>query len=134
MEDTIINQLEVAPHSVVLQAASDFAKTLAETSQYKAFESATELLRADTQAQETANAYQLKHQSLRGVIMLNAVNKEDRDELEQLKDSYLKRSSVIQYNQAQSNLIVLCQEVGDILSQSIGFDFPAAGKKGGGCC
>ena len=44
MNDYELNELELAPASVVKQAARDFAATLAETPQFKAYEEAADRL------------------------------------------------------------------------------------------
>jgi len=133
MEDMVLNQLEVAPALTVLQAARDFAAALVETPQYQAFEQASEQVRTDTHAQNVVQAYQAKQRSLQGVMMLNALGKEDQEELEHLREQFLTQPSVVEYNQAQAALVAMCQASGDLLSQSIGLDFAAACKTGG-CC
>ena len=50
MSDKAINDIEVAPTSVVKQSARNFASVLAETSQFKTFEQAAERFRQDQAA------------------------------------------------------------------------------------
>lgn len=42
MDDTVFEDIEVAPHSVVLVAARELAASLADTPQFKAFEQVAE--------------------------------------------------------------------------------------------
>ena len=53
--------------------------------QFKAFEQAYDALTHDTAAQQTIAAYQAKVESLRALLMLNAVSESERAELEQLQ-------------------------------------------------
>jgi len=132
MTDLVLNDLELAPPSVVRQAARDFAIALAETPQFKAFEQASERLRHDQAAQRAIEAYQAKQQSLQMLLMLNAVGREDQAELERLRQAFLAEPSVAAYLQAQADFAALCQAAADLLSRHIGLSFTAA--CGPGCC
>jgi AICAR transformylase/IMP cyclohydrolase PurH len=57
MGDKAINDIEVAPTSVVKQSARNFASVLVETSQFKSFEQAAERFRQDRAAQQTMKAF-----------------------------------------------------------------------------
>ena len=83
MNNYAMNDLELAPASVVKQAARDFAATLAETSQFKAYEEAADRLNQDTEAQRAIAAFEAKQQSLQALLMLNAVSEADQAELRQ---------------------------------------------------
>jgi cell fate (sporulation/competence/biofilm development) regulator YlbF (YheA/YmcA/DUF963 family) len=132
MTNLTLNELEVALPSVVLQAARDFAGALAETPQFQAFEEAAERLRRDEAAQRTMGAYQAKQQSLRMMLMLNAVSAEEGAELERLRQAFLAAPAVAAYLQAQEDLTAISQAAADLLSQHIGLSFAAA--CGPGCC
>jgi cell fate (sporulation/competence/biofilm development) regulator YlbF (YheA/YmcA/DUF963 family) len=58
MSDGVLNDLELAPASVVKQAARDFAATLAETPQFKAYEAAADRLNQDSEAQRAIEAFE----------------------------------------------------------------------------
>ena len=60
MNDVLVNELELAPASVVKQAARDFAATLAETPQFKAYEAAADRLNQDAEAQQAIEAFETK--------------------------------------------------------------------------
>jgi cell fate (sporulation/competence/biofilm development) regulator YlbF (YheA/YmcA/DUF963 family) len=126
MEDTTINTLEIAPVSVVKQAAHDFAAALAESQQFKDFEQTAYRFRRDEDAQKDMQAYREKQQELRPLIQRNAVPPTAQAELEHLHDAWLAHPSVLEYLEAQAELVGLCQSLGDLLSEMVGFDFPAA--------
>lgn len=126
------NQLEVAPQSAVRAAARDFATALAETPEFRAFEQAYERLSQDTGAQQALAVYQTKVESLRALLMLNAVSDAERAELEQLKHDYLSRATVLAYAAADAELTALCQATAGMISAAIGLNYAAA--CGVSCC
>ncbi len=128
------NELEVASKEVVMHAAEQFARVFVETPQYQAFEKSFNTYRQDRAAQSALQAFQQKQSSLKGLLMLNAVSDEDRLALQNLHDTFYQQPSVMQYAQAQVDLIAMSQEIGDILSKSIGLDFGSACRATGGCC
>ena len=132
MDDTVSEDIEIASPSVVKQAARDFAAALAETPQFKSFEQADYAFRQDQAAQQAMQAYQQKQQSLRAMLMLNALNVEQRDELERLQSAFISQPVVQEYFTAQADLATLCQALGDALSESIGLNYVAA--CGVSCC
>ena len=132
MSDAVLNELELAPASVVKQAARDFAATLAETSQFKAYEEAADRLNQDTEAQRAIAAFETKQQSLQAMLMLNAVSEADQAELQRLQRAFSSLPAVIAYFQAQADLMTLCQTTGEFLSQVIGLNYATA--CGSGCC
>ncbi len=128
------NELEVASSEVVMQAARQFAEAFTSTPQFQAFEKSYDVYRQDPAAQSALQAFQKKQASLKGLSMLNAVSEEDRQELQNLRDRFYQQVTVAQYDQAQADLIALAQEIGDLLSQSIGLDFGNSCRTTGGCC
>ncbi|MDA0236105.1 MAG: YlbF family regulator [Proteobacteria bacterium] len=95
MTDLLLNELEVAPLEVVPRAAHDFAAVLAAAPQFSAFEEAAYAFQQDEAAQAALQAYQARQQSLQMMLMLNAVNAEDRAELTRLWDLYASQNGVI---------------------------------------
>jgi cell fate (sporulation/competence/biofilm development) regulator YlbF (YheA/YmcA/DUF963 family) len=132
MEDTLSENIEIASPSVVMQAARDFAASLAETPQFKAFEQTAYAFRQNQAAQQAMQAYQQKQQSQRALLMLNALSTEQRDELERLQSAFINQPVVQEYFTAQAELATLCQALGDALSESIGLNYAAA--CGVSCC
>lgn len=132
MNDKAINDIQVAPTSVVKQAARNFASVLAETPQFKIFEQAAERFRQDQAAQQAMKAFQEKQRDWRALIMLNALSSEQRAELEGLKTVFMNQHVVEEYFKVQSGLATLCQTLGDAISESIGLNYAAA--CGVSCC
>ena len=127
-----VSDLEIAPPSVIKQAAIDFAAALAASSQFQLFEAASACLREDLAAQQAMRAYQEKQQALQGLLLLNAVSEEEQAELERLRKVFLDKPAVIDYLEAEANPRTLCQKSANQLSQMIDFDFAAACSTG--CC
>jgi len=132
MPDFILNELEIAPREVVLQAARDFAAALAETPQFTTFEDTAEHLHRDEAARRALDAYQSKQQSLQAVLMLNAASDANRAELQRLHAAVVSQPSVAAYAQAQADLMIVCRSMADMLSQAVGLNFAAV--CGSGCC
>lgn len=132
MENNPIDNLEVASVLVVKQAAHDFAAALAETQQFKSFEQTTLRYRLDEAAQKDMQAYRVKQQELRPLIRRKALNPADQAELERLHDAWLAHETVLEYLEAQAEMVGLCQSLGDMLSEMVGLDFPAASASS--CC
>jgi cell fate (sporulation/competence/biofilm development) regulator YlbF (YheA/YmcA/DUF963 family) len=128
----VLNDMEIAPPSVVKQAARDFAAVLSETQQFKAFEQAAEVFQQDEVAQRAMQAYESKQQSLRALLMLNVVPAEEQKELEQLRQNFISQPSVVAYLQAQNDLMALSQACADLLSQATGLNYAAS--CGSSCC
>ena len=132
MNDVDLNDIDVASPSVVRAAARDFAAALAETPQFKAFEQSYEALNKDVAAHQALSAYQEKANSLRALIMLNALSESDRAELERLQKEYVTRPSVQAYAAAQAELTALCQPIAAMISEAIGLNYAAS--CGASCC
>lgn len=124
----VVDDMEIAPSSVVKQAARDFAAALSETPQFKAFEQVARVFQKDEVAQRAMQAYESKQQSLRALVMLNAVSAEEQKELEHLQQDFMSEPSVVAYFQAQNDLIALSQACASLLSQATGLNYSAS------CC
>lgn len=133
MKETIRSDIEVAPTSVVLQTARDFAKTLGESPLFAEFIQSHDVFRQDGEAQKIQQEYQKKQASLKALLMLNAASEEDRKVLQDLQEKFSQRRSVIRLIKAQDELIAVCQEIGDLISKEIGMDY-AGSCRTGGCC
>ena len=133
MDNFMFNELEVASKPVVMQTARRFSEALAESPQFKAFEDAYQAFRQDDEVQSAYQTLRSKQESLRMMMMLNAVSDDERQELAKLEKQFYGIETVQRYITAQEALISLCQEVGDIFSDAIGLDFGSACRVGG-CC
>ena len=132
MTDHILDDIEIAPPSVVKQAARVFAAVLSETLQFKAFEQAAGVFQKDDVAQRAMQEYEAKQQSLRALLMLNAAPVEEQQELERLRQAFFSQPSVVAYIQTQNDLMALSQACADLLSQATGLNYAAA--CGSSCC
>ena len=132
MDDKAINDIEVAPTSVVKQSARNFTSVLAETPQFKTFEQAAERFRQDQAAQQAMKAFQQKQKDWRALIMLNALSPEQHAELDTLKNAFVSQLVVEEYLKSQSDLATLCQMLGDAISESLGLNYAAS--CGVSCC
>lgn len=132
MNQIKLNDIEVASPSVVRAAARDFATALAETPQFKTFESAYKALQDDASALQALSAYQEKAKSLRALLMLNAVSEVDRTELDRLKNEYMTRTTVQACAVAESELTALCHQAAGMISDAIGLNYAAS--CGASCC
>ena len=132
MDDQVFDDIEIAPPAVVLKAARDFTAALVETPQFQAFEQAAERFRQDPVAQQALEAYRQKQVDWRPLLMLNALSAEQTAELESLKNTFVNQPVVQEYSKAQTELVTLCQALGDALSESIGLNYAAA--CGVSCC
>jgi len=133
MADFAVSELDIAPPSVVRQAACDFAAALAETPQFEAFEVAVEQLKNDQGARRAMDAYESKYASLEMMLRLRAVSAEDQAELIRLRKAVDDQPAVTAYRQAEADVRALCQMAGTQLSGYIGLDF-AGVCSSGGCC
>ncbi len=132
MDHQALDNLEIAPPEVVLQAAHDFAEALSETAQFKSFEQAAYDVYHDTAAEQAKDAFLAKQDALRALIQLNAVPDQDQSELERLRQAYFSLESVSRYQSAEAGIRALSQALSGQLSQHIGLDFAAV--SGSGCC
>jgi len=127
-----LNDIEIAPPSVVLQAAADFSYALTETVEYKSFERADDFLRKDVHAQQALSEFQKKWKSSEALMRLNALGIEEQQELERLRQAYITKPSVVAYVQAQADLVELCRVAGNSISQATGLNYAAVCSSG--CC
>lgn len=125
MANKPLDELDISPASVVMQAARDFAAALADSQQFKAYEQVTLRYRQDEAAQKDMQAYREKQQSLRFQMKAHAITPEDQAILDQLHSAWLAHASVMEYLEVQAELVAFCQSLGDLLTETVGFDFPA---------
>lgn len=125
MANEPLDELEIAPAFVVKQAAHDFTAALTESQQFKTFEQATLRFRQDEAAQRDMQAYKEKQQELRPLMRIGEVNPAAQRELELLHDAWLAHDTVLEYLEAQAELVGYCQTLGDLLSGMLSLDFPA---------
>ncbi len=123
MKDSGNQDIEISSESVVKQAARDFAAAISETPQFKTFEQADFAFRQDQAVQQALLALQEKQQSLRPMMLLNALTTDQRIELQSLQTAFSSQPVVQAYFSAQAEFSALCQALGDQLTQAIGLNY-----------
>jgi cell fate (sporulation/competence/biofilm development) regulator YlbF (YheA/YmcA/DUF963 family) len=84
-----------------MQTAYRFSEALAESEQFKAFEDAYQAFRQDDDVQSAYQALRSKQESLRMMMMLNAVSDEERQALKELENQFYGKETVQRYITAQ---------------------------------
>ena len=116
MTDYAVSEVEVTAEA--RQAARNFAAALACTSEFQAFESASDRMQQDPVAQEALAAFQRKQST-------GPTNPEDQAELNQLYQNFLDVPSVVALLEAQTEVQALCREAAEHLSTRIGLSYAA---------
>jgi cell fate (sporulation/competence/biofilm development) regulator YlbF (YheA/YmcA/DUF963 family) len=132
MESTLENGLELAPPSVIRQAAGEVAAALVGQAVYQAFVKAADALDQDPEARRTLKAFQTRQQALAAGRPNPKLSRAEQADLEALRQAFMAVPAVAVYGAAESELKALCQAVADQLSQSLGIDFAGACRTG--CC
>lgn len=127
-----INEKELTPQTVVRQSAHEFARALAGTEQYTSFMRAVERLRSDQDAQQAIAAFQEKQKSVQMSSTSGAISTEDQAELKRLHQAFADKPLVIDYFQAQDDLMATCQAAATHLSRETGLNYPSSCTAG--CC
>jgi cell fate (sporulation/competence/biofilm development) regulator YlbF (YheA/YmcA/DUF963 family) len=108
-----------------------FATALRDTPSFTRFEQAALTLDREQSAHQALTAYKAKLESLDVLIKLNALNAEDRAELEHLERVVNSNKTIAAYVQAQAELVDLCCALNNQISNAVGMRFAV---KRGGCC
>jgi cell fate (sporulation/competence/biofilm development) regulator YlbF (YheA/YmcA/DUF963 family) len=127
-----LTKLETASPTQVRQAAVDFAAALMQEPAYLAFESASQRLSADPEAQSAIQAYQSKQRELQLNAQTNSVSPADQAELERLHKIMLAQPAVGEYFQALDGFTYVCQAAADVIYDYTKLNIASA--CGGGCC
>jgi cell fate (sporulation/competence/biofilm development) regulator YlbF (YheA/YmcA/DUF963 family) len=133
MSDRGTNEIEIASDQEVRQAALGFANALLQTGAFQEYEAASERLSKDSLAQNAIQAFQQKQQYLQAKGAQSPISAEERAELETLRGVFMVMPVVVEYLNAQSQAVAICQSAGDLLSEGIGMNF-ASSACTGGCC
>ncbi len=133
MTENMILDTEITSKPAVMQAAKHFARALAETPQFQAFEQAYIDFRQDKEAQTAYREFLEKQESLRAMMMLNAVSDEDQQALQILQERFNQQPNVRKYLLAQEALMEISQLIADRLSKQIGLNYASVCGTGA-CC
>lgn len=116
-----------------LEAARALAAALAETPEYKAYDRAEMGLRHDKDAQEAIRALQERQLDLGWKQQMGLTSEAEREELQRLQQAMMAQPAVQTYVDAQKPLAVLCHEVSELVTESIGLSFAASCGPGCSC-
>lgn len=130
MNDSVTGEVETAMSPAVRQATHKFARELAATAAFEAFEEAGQRMSEDQDAQRAIAAYQARQQALQNEIRHNQISPAQKTELVGLYHEMLAQPAVDAYMQAQSEFRAVCQAAAGAISQRIGLTFAACR---GGC-
>ncbi|GIV65108.1 MAG: hypothetical protein KatS3mg046_368 [Bellilinea sp.] len=127
------NELELAPASVVLESARQYAEAFTNTPQYQNFVKAYNAFLEDDMAQGILYQLRQKQEQMRNQRLSAPISEEDQAEVKRLDQALYEQATVKVYLAAQNELVALAQEQGDVLSEALGLDFAAVCRTGG-CC
>ncbi|GAP10089.1 uncharacterized conserved protein [Bellilinea caldifistulae] len=127
------NELELAPASVVLESARQYAEAFTNTPQYQNFVKAYNAFLEDDLAQGILNQLRQKQEQMHNQRLSAPISEEDQAEVKRLNQALYEQATVKVYLAAQNELVTLAQEQGDALSEALGLDFAAICRTGG-CC
>ncbi|GIV63701.1 MAG: YlbF family regulator [Chloroflexota bacterium] len=127
------NELELAPASVVLESARQYAEAFMKTPQYQNFVKAYNGFVEDETAQGILYQLRQKQEKIRNQQLSTPIREEDQVEIKRLNQALYEQPTVKVYLAAQNDLVALAQEQGDVLTEALGFDFAAVCRTGG-CC
>lgn len=125
-------KLETASPTQVRQAAHDFAGALLQDPAYLAFESASQRMGADPQAQSAIQAFQNQQRELQMQAKNGSISQADQAQLERLHQAMLAQPAVGAYFQALDAFTHVCQAAADIIYDYTKLNIASA--CGGGCC
>lgn len=127
-----LNDLGIASPTLVRQEAQRFALALMDTSEYKAFHSASERMGKDALAQRAIHDYQVKQRDMQSKSQLNAITPADQAEFEQLHRLLMAQPAVSAYFEAMDDFTRVCQAAADEIYEYTHLNIASA--CGGGCC
>jgi cell fate (sporulation/competence/biofilm development) regulator YlbF (YheA/YmcA/DUF963 family) len=102
MSNLIVDAPSIGHQVKIHETLQVLAKALRATPTYQRYDKACMELDQDKTAQWAIEAYQAKQQSLRALIMLNALSAKDQTELKTLEQAVYNNKSITDYMEAQS--------------------------------
>lgn len=113
------------------EAVANCASALRQSKALTEFKRCADALEQDSGAQEGLRALQEKRDSIRALMLLNALSEADRDELQRLERAVYTNPVIDAYLHAEEQAAELCREVNDRISAAIGMRFAL---KRSSCC
>ena len=114
--------------------ARRFARVLAATPEFRAFEAAHERLAADRDAGGLLHRLQAAEQQVAMLQTWGGVATDALEDLARLRAEAAEHSTIKMLFAAQDGLLRLLRDAAGIISAETGLDFGAACRPAGGCC
>lgn len=124
---------QVALSDGVREAIMRFVFALAQTTQFRAFEQASEALDADPSAQQAIAALQAAQERLQVMVALNNLTEPEQIEFRRLEEACFEHSAIAAYIEAQQDLVKVATAAVDRLSERLEIDYAAACGASCGC-
>jgi len=125
LETKGIGELEMVP-DFVKEKALALAVAIQETDEYKDFLEKEDGLKKDKTAQELLSKFQEKQREFISKQLNGEVDQELLGELTEIQAQLNRRESVVDFLDSYNRLINLLNEIGEIISKQIEFDFGEA--------
>ena len=122
------------PAAAAIEAARALGRALGESSAFKRFEAAYEVLQSDTAMRHRLADFQSRQQEIRLAAMWGGADPQEQNKLEHEWQNISAMPSVSDYLRAQEELAGLFREAVAKISEQIGVDYGAACSPSGGCC
>lgn len=117
-----------------VEEARGFARILAGTPEFRAFEAAHERLAADQQAGMLLRRLQAAEQQVAMLQTWGGVATDAVEDVARLRAEAAEHPTVKMMFAAQDGLLRLLRDAAGIISAEVGLDFGAACSPAGGCC
>jgi cell fate (sporulation/competence/biofilm development) regulator YlbF (YheA/YmcA/DUF963 family) len=120
--------------AAAIEAARALGRALGESSAFKQFEAAYEVLQSDTATRRKLEDFESRQREIRLAARWGGADAQEQSIIEQEWQSISATSSLGGYLRAQEELAVLFREAVRRISEQIGVDYGAACSPSGGCC
>ncbi len=117
-----------------VQASRAFAKAIAETAHYKAFERARDRLSSDVEARKMLDDLEAAEQKAQLADSWGGLSEVERKKLERLRSATFEQPTIRAFLEAQENMIAELQELNRYTTEKLGLDFADLTKPQTGCC
>lgn len=124
----------VASPAPLIATATDFARAVASSPEFRAYEAATRALSEDAEARALLDQCRELRDRLNRRGGLALASPEERTELERREAALLRARAVMAQQAAYADLAALLRELALEISEKAGIDFGKACARTGECC
>ena len=114
--------------------AANLGVSIVATSKYQAFHKADQQFQNDPQAQDLLRQYKESQQMLKLMRQMGSNTIEETHHMEDLQEVIDANRTLMNYSQAQEQLIALLRELNEFISARLDLDFSGLTKPQRGCC